>query len=76
MSNHDCFEQLQVGSDIASVGYFKTTLQNGVVVELSASRHAGIIHYSYPSGEKYILIDISHVRRILHLLEDIVPLCF
>lgn len=52
----------QVGNDTASVGYFKTTLQNGVVVELSASRHAGIINYSFPSGGKYILIDISHVR--------------
>jgi hypothetical protein len=62
-SNLDCVEQQQVGNDTASVGYFKTTLQNDVVVELSASRHAGIINYLFPGGGKYILIDVSHVRR-------------
>jgi hypothetical protein len=62
LSNHNYLEQKQVGNDTASVGYFKTTLQNDVVVELSASRRAGIITYSFPSGGKYILIDISHVR--------------
>lgn len=51
----------QVGNDTASVGYYKTTLQNGVVAELSASRHAGIINYSFPSGKKYVLVDVSHV---------------
>ncbi|OKL58141.1 hypothetical protein UA08_06477 [Talaromyces atroroseus] len=54
------YAQPRVGNDTASVGYFRTTLQNGVVAELSASRHAGIINYSFPSGEKYILVDVSH----------------
>lgn len=46
---------------MARVGYFKTNLQNGIQVELSASRHAGIIHSSFPSAEKHVLVDVSHV---------------
>ncbi|PCG95416.1 Alpha-1,2-mannosidase, putative [Penicillium occitanis (nom. inval.)] len=58
--DNQTYAQPRVGNDTASVGYFKTTLQNDVVVELSASRHAGIINYLFPSGGKYILIDVSH----------------
>ncbi|RDW86774.1 uncharacterized protein DSM5745_03416 [Aspergillus mulundensis] len=50
----------QVGHDTASVGYFKTQLQNGVQIELSGSRHAGIIQYNFPAGEKHVLVDVSH----------------
>jgi putative alpha-1,2-mannosidase len=48
------------GNDSASVGYFRTSLQNGVTAGLSASRHAGIMHYSFPGGEKHVLVDLSH----------------
>ncbi|GIJ87566.1 hypothetical protein Asppvi_006476 [Aspergillus pseudoviridinutans] len=54
------YSQPRVGQDTASVGYFKTQLQNGVQVELSASSHAGIVHYSFPHGEKHVLVDVSH----------------
>lgn len=43
------------------MGYYKTQLKSGVTVELSASRHAGIMKYSFPEGEKHVLIDVSHV---------------
>lgn len=43
------------------MGYFKTQLKSGVTVELSASRHAGIMEYSFPQGEKHVLVDVSHV---------------
>lgn len=43
------------------MGYYQTQLQNGVRVEISASRHAGIMQYSFPAGEKHILVDVSHV---------------
>jgi putative alpha-1,2-mannosidase len=47
--------------DVAEVGYYKTSLANGVVAEISATHHAGIIKYSYPKNErKYVLVDISH----------------
>jgi hypothetical protein len=32
-----------------------------VDIELGASHHAGLLHYSFPnSGEKHVLIDLSH----------------
>ncbi|KAF2190773.1 glycoside hydrolase family 92 protein [Zopfia rhizophila CBS 207.26] len=52
--------QARVGNDTARVGYFKTQLANGVAVELSGARHAGIMQYSFPSGEKHVLVDVSH----------------
>jgi len=52
--------QDRVGNDTAKVGYYKTSLENGVSAELSASRHAGIIQYNFPATEKHILVDLSH----------------
>ncbi|KAF8543609.1 glycosyl hydrolase family 92-domain-containing protein [Trichophaea hybrida] len=56
--------------DEAGVGWYKTRMSHGVMVELAASRHAGIIRYSFPrsSREKNVLVDVSHflpsTRRI------------
>jgi putative alpha-1,2-mannosidase len=36
------------GKDIASPGYFSTTLQNGVQMEATSTRRAGLIRYTYP----------------------------
>lgn len=53
--------QRRVGDDVASPGYYKTELINGVTVELSAARHSGILQYTFPAGrEKHVLIDLSH----------------
>ncbi|KAI2642292.1 glycoside hydrolase family 92 protein [Xylaria nigripes] len=52
--------QRRVGDDVASVGYYKTALENGVTVELSGTRHAGIVEYTFPEGEKHVLVDVSH----------------
>ncbi|KAE8857708.1 hypothetical protein PTNB73_08956 [Pyrenophora teres f. teres] len=53
--------QDRVEEDIATVGYFRTKLKSGVKVELSASRHAGLHHYTYPSTSgKHVLVDFSH----------------
>jgi predicted alpha-1,2-mannosidase len=52
--------QPRIGNDTATVGYFKTNLQNGVTVEMSGARHSGIIEYSFPGGEKHVLVDVSH----------------
>lgn len=59
LDNHT-YWQTRVGNDIAQVGYFKTQLENGVSVELSGARHSGIMQYSFPSGEKHVLVDVSH----------------
>ncbi|KAF2196787.1 hypothetical protein GQ43DRAFT_484658 [Delitschia confertaspora ATCC 74209] len=52
--------QSRVGDDSASVGHFRTKLENGVTVELSATRHAGIMEYTFLGGEKHVLVDMSH----------------
>lgn len=53
--------QRRIGNDTAKLGYFKTELENGVTIELSAARHSGIIQYEFPAnGEKHVLVDISH----------------
>ncbi|KAI1196856.1 glycoside hydrolase family 92 protein [Nemania serpens] len=52
--------QQRVCDDVASVGYYKTKFESGVTVELSGSRHAGIVQYSFPEGEKHVLVDVSH----------------
>ena len=55
------YMQPRDGNDTASVGYYKTNLASGVTAELTASHHAGLFKYSFPStGGKYILVDISH----------------
>jgi putative alpha-1,2-mannosidase len=53
--------QRRVGNDTAKLGYFKTQLENGITIELSAARHSGIMQYEFPADdEKHVLVDISH----------------
>jgi putative alpha-1,2-mannosidase len=55
------YMQPRVVKDFASVGYYRSHLQNSVEVELSASRHSGILQYNFPSrGDKLVLVDVSH----------------
>jgi len=60
MDNHT-YMQPRISEDIASVGYYQTSLENRVVAEMSASQHAGIMKYLYPEqGKRYVLLDISY----------------
>lgn len=54
--------QGRIGEDEASVGYFKTKLENGVTAELSATRHAGFYQYEFLQAQetKHVLVDVSH----------------
>ena len=55
------YMQPRTKPDDASVGYYQTNLQNGVIAEMTASQHAGIMRYQFPeNGKRYILIDLSH----------------
>jgi putative alpha-1,2-mannosidase len=55
------YMQPRIGVDSAQIGLFTTKLTNGVRVDLSSSMHAGLIKYTFPSsGNKYVLVDISH----------------
>ncbi|TVY51721.1 putative secreted glycosidase [Lachnellula cervina] len=49
------------GNDSASVGYYKSTFDNGIVTELAASSHTGFLQYTFPGKEDgHILVDVSH----------------
>ena len=55
------YMQPRNGNDSASVGLYTTNLMNGVTASMTASMHAGLMNYTYPSsGDKLVLIDISH----------------
>ncbi|KXT04793.1 hypothetical protein AC578_9661 [Pseudocercospora eumusae] len=58
--DNSTYWQKRVGNDSASVGYYKTKLENGVTIELSGARHSGIMQYSFPAGGQYILVDVTH----------------
>lgn len=47
--------------DEAEVGYYKSSLDSGVVVELAATEHAGLYNYSFSSGDGNVVVDVSHV---------------
>ncbi|KAF2427563.1 glycosyl hydrolase [Tothia fuscella] len=48
--------------DEGQVGYYKSSLINGVTVELAATNHAGFYQYSFPKGdESSVVVDVSHV---------------
>lgn len=61
----DNFTYMQERSepDVANVGYYKTTLANGITAELTATAHAGIIQYNFSSSTtgRHILVDVSHM---------------
>jgi len=46
--------------DEGRVGYYKSSLSNGITVELAASEHAGLYSYTFPSAAS-IVVDVSHV---------------
>ncbi|KAF2709541.1 glycoside hydrolase family 92 protein [Pleomassaria siparia CBS 279.74] len=54
--------QPRTAPDIGTVGYYKSSLANGVSVELAASEHAGLYQYAFPSSDVgTIVVDASHV---------------
>jgi predicted alpha-1,2-mannosidase len=56
------FSQPRASPDQGSVGYYKSSLANGITVELAATEHAGLFSYSFPNGSiPSIVVDISHV---------------
>lgn len=54
--------QGRAAADEGQIGYYKSRLNNGVTVELSATDHAGLYQYTFPSGDaSTIVVDVSHV---------------
>ena len=48
-------------NDTASVGHYKSSLANGIDIELAATAHAGMYRYNFPQGNSSIVVDVSHV---------------
>ncbi|KAF2823417.1 alpha-1,2-mannosidase family protein [Ophiobolus disseminans] len=56
------FSQPRASPDEGRVGYYKSSLANGITVELAATEHAGLYSYSFPNGSSpSVVIDVSHV---------------
>lgn len=48
--------------DQSMVGYYRTYLGNGVMVELAGTNHAGLYQYTFPAGSQpSVVVDVSHV---------------
>ena len=48
--------------DEAQVGFYQSSLSNGVIVQLAATEHAGLFHYVFNSSSKAtVVVDVSHV---------------
>ncbi|KAI1182295.1 glycoside hydrolase family 92 protein [Nemania serpens] len=49
--------------DETRLGYYKSSLSNGITVELGASRRAGMYKYEFPKGggASNVVVDVSHV---------------
>jgi putative alpha-1,2-mannosidase len=55
------YAQPRVGNDTAYVGFYSTKLKNGVQIDMTSARHAGLIRYTFPrTSNKYVLVDLSH----------------
>jgi predicted alpha-1,2-mannosidase len=56
------FSQPRASPDQGSVGYYKSSLSNGIVVELAATEHAGLYSFNFPKDSvPSIVVDVSHV---------------
>ncbi|KAF2140996.1 glycoside hydrolase family 92 protein [Aplosporella prunicola CBS 121167] len=48
--------------DQARVGYYRSELTTGVVVDLAGTNHAGFYHWTFPRADTHsIVVDVSHV---------------
>lgn len=48
-------------NDTGSVGCYRSSLVNGIDIEVAATAHAGLYQYTFPAGEKSVVVDVSHV---------------
>ncbi|KAJ6546989.1 glycosyl hydrolase family 92-domain-containing protein [Mycena capillaripes] len=46
-------------NESAEVGYFRTTFDTGVTTELTASRHAGILRYTFPATSSVVSVNAT-----------------
>lgn len=53
--------QNRSSDDTGEVGYYRSSLANGINIEVAATEHAGMYQYSFPTGVNSIVVDVSHV---------------
>jgi predicted alpha-1,2-mannosidase len=52
----------RTAEDSSEVGYYRSQLEGGITVELSASERAGFYQYTFPEEiQKSVVVDVSHV---------------
>lgn len=57
----------------ASPGYYKVLLDNGVTVELTASKRTGFHKYTYPQGQTpYVVLDLTHRDEVIESYAEVV----
>jgi putative alpha-1,2-mannosidase len=58
--NHD---DTRAATDVTRVGYYKSTLGSGPIVQLAGTRRAGLYNYTFPStsASTNVIVDVSHV---------------
>lgn len=54
--------QARASADEAAVGYYKSVVADGTVIEVAATEHAGMYQYTFPVGANgSVVVDVSHV---------------
>ncbi|GJN67011.1 hypothetical protein PLICBS_001033 [Purpureocillium lilacinum] len=59
----DAIKDTRAAPDFTEVGYYKSNLRSGTVLELAASEKAGMYKYTFPKDNKdhNVVVDVSHV---------------
>lgn len=59
----DAMNDTRAVPDVTEVGYYKASLGSGTVLEMGATKKAGIYKYTFPKRNESlnILVDVSHV---------------
>lgn len=58
--DNQTYWQRRIVNDTATVGYFSTKLESDIRLSIGGARHSGIVQYDYPTGERHVLVDVSH----------------
>ncbi|KAH7311340.1 glycosyl hydrolase [Stachybotrys elegans] len=59
----DNLHDTRASPDVTEVGYYRSSLGSGIVVELAARTRGGLYRYTFPNGtmDRNIVVDVSHV---------------
>ncbi|KAL8951448.1 MAG: hypothetical protein Q9222_002573 [Ikaeria aurantiellina] len=55
------FSASRVAADESEIGRYKSSLSNGIIVELAATNHVGMLSYQFPPEKPAnVIVDVSH----------------